>query len=133
MKRIGSIYACIAGDHRYGTTIEAHADAKAIEIRLISTGAVGGMDGPGGSYTNPSEVLERIERTKLQTDVQKLLSALRRQFKKADAGTIAGYGKPRLNFAWHYEGTTRKGLNAAHGTRALKDANEEPVAPVEGK
>lgn len=120
MKRIGGIYACIDGDSRYGTDIsvyvseswnECHDGGSFIEIRLIRSSPVGGMDGPGGNHIDDSKVLERFERSKNdRNDAKKLLTSLRRHFKTADGGTVARYGRPTINFKW--EGIGR-GLNTA--------------------
>ena len=132
-RKVGKIYACIAGDHRYGTTIEVWMSATHVEIRHVSTGAVGGMDGDGRAFTNPARVVATFQ----HHDGQKLLitmaaswcvKELRRLFKTIDSGTIAKYGKPTKNFEWYVRTSTkaapagcniRKGMSIAVASAAM--------------
>lgn len=57
---IGSISACIAGDHRYTTVIRVKYLPKTgmVEVTREENGACGGMDGNGMS--DPFHVLQRV-------------------------------------------------------------------------
>lgn len=116
--RIGRIYATIAGDYRYGTTIEVVLVDGGAEVRLVSDNPVGGMDGPGGTYSS-QEVLHRWDAPPTAKD---LVAVLKKQFAKADGGTVARYGKPTKNFTWYYaNGVTTKGMSQALAARALAE------------
>lgn len=106
LHKIGRISACIAGDYRYTTVIEAWANEYRVEVRHVSTSPVGGMDGPGGTFTEPARVvaytmgaLDRPLDAKYAASW--LMDSLRGCFKRIDAGTVAKYGKPSKNFRWY--------------------------------
>lgn len=123
MKRIGKIYACIAGDHRYGTTIEVRASDTRVEVHLVSTSPVGGMDGPGGTHDR-SQLLMLWDTSSKLSQVELiaplLIAYLRRAFKEVDSGTIATYGKPTKNFTWYGDVANVKGFSIALAKAALK-------------
>ncbi len=121
MKKIGYIYACIAGDHNYGTTITVRTDGKKIEVVHEGTTPVGGMDGPRESVHRDVDVIDTLDAT--AKDVEGLLiRKLKRAFKKVDAGTVASYGKPTKNFVWYV--MTEDGIESVKGLSAklAKDA-----------
>lgn len=113
---IGSIYACIAGDHRYASTVsvQLNDDGSATVIRKES-GAVGGMDGPGGAYD--AGVYARVE-------IENPTGAkLVRAIKECFDDVIRTYGRPSKNFTWKVYGrTVAKGLSAAKANAALTEA-----------
>lgn len=127
MHRVGKIYACIAGDHRYGTTLEVWMSSTHVEIRHLATGAVGGMDGDGRAFEIPARVVATFQ----HYDGQKLIvtmaagwcvKELRRLFKTIDGGTIAKYGKPTQNFEWYAPDSTAlcRGLSRDRADRAMR-------------
>lgn len=111
---IGSIYACIAGDHRYASQVSVKVDetAKKVFVILEENGAVGGMDGPGGS-TPMRETAKRECGYKPAEIIKAIKSVM--------DDTIKRYGKPTKNFRWYPSG---KGLSA----KACKDALEALTA-----
>lgn len=124
---IGSIYACIAGDHRYGTSIKVYGNAKRLEVRLMSTAPLGGIDGPGGTYEAEHKVLRAWDFTQPLTNAQSalfaardLLTYLKRAFKEVDSGTVAQYGKPTKNFKWVTDGGTVYGFNTKIAATAIQ-------------
>lgn len=117
--KIGSIYACIAGDHRYGTRLEVVRDDATGEVRVehVSTNPVGGMDGPGGTFQD-RKVLHRWAKDTVTAPA--LVTLLRTAFAKVDGGTVARYGKPSKRFAWQTEDGEQLGFSAALAKRALQ-------------
>ncbi len=93
MVKIGSISACIAGDHRYTERLEVFCDGNTCEVRYQDTGAVGGMDGPGGAYSNPWKVL-----TVVSADAKSIANAVRNACNENHV--IREYGKPSKYFYW---------------------------------
>lgn len=125
--KIGRVYACIAGDHRYGTALEVHATntstrGTVIQVLHLSTVARGGMDGGGGLESMPTRIVLELEGTKPAKLAADLLKGLRRLFKTVDDGTIAEYGTPTKKFTW-FDGDGQRcgmGMSAALAQRALK-------------
>jgi len=118
MRQIGYIYANIDGDGRYGVTLRVSADDTAVEWRAYHTGAVGGMDGPGGSYDAGSELLRREDRPVSPAAVARIT----RNLCNADH-IIARYGTPTKSFSWNVGGMYSapiKGISAAKAKQALE-------------
>lgn len=115
--RIGSIYACIDGDRRYGTTLEVElTETGTAQVVLVSTSPVGGMDGPGGTSHDRSVV------GSCAATPRELLALLKRLFKTVDCGTIARYGKPFKRFAWNTDDGYENGFNAVLAKAAIERA-----------
>lgn len=115
---IGSIYACIAGDHRYASTVTVYLnddEGCSATVTRKETGAVGGMDGPGGAYD--AGVYARVE-------IENPTGAkLVRAIKECFDDVIRTYGRPSKNFTWKVYGrTVAKGLSAAKANAALTEA-----------
>lgn len=108
--RLGNISACIAGDHRYTDSVSVTYDWKSegVYVRLYHSGAVGGMDGPGGSYT-PHVSRERF--LTLTCGPAEIVKAVREMIKCSDI--IVHYGKPTKRFCWFadVENTPVRGLS----------------------
>lgn len=125
--RIGGIYACIAGDMRYGTTLEVKLVNNHIDVVLVSASPVGGMDGGGGIYHDTSVV------GTCGDNAAELLKLLRSLFKTIDCGTIAKYGKPTKRFSWvtgadlDHPGAHELGFNSLLATAAINHAKASPL------
>ncbi len=109
---IGNIYACIAGDYRYGSrvTVTLNANGSVTVVRKES-GAIGGMDGPGGAYDAGVHARREIEKP----TPKKVVEAIWDCFDT----TIREYGKPTKNFTWTVPGARAKGLSQAKAKAAL--------------
>jgi uncharacterized protein YuzE len=94
--RMGSISACIAGDYRYTDSVSVTYDTRSevVYIRMRHSGAVGGMDGPGGSYESRVAAKRTIE----EPTPEKIVKHLREMIKCSDI--IVHYGKPTKRFHW---------------------------------
>lgn len=119
MRNIGSIYACIQGDMRYGTAFLVKKDESGtVFVVLESTTPVGGMDGPSGvGNIHETQIL-----CKFPSDVKPglLLKTLKYYFKTVDAGTVQRWGKPTKNFTWNMpDGRVEYGFNQALAKEAL--------------
>lgn len=114
---LGYISACIAGDYRYSTRIDVVLDTRdgTVEVRRLENGAVGGMDGPGGSY--PMDVKQRVTIAKpTGKDIVKAI-------KMVMDTTIKTYGKPSKRFEWLVS-PRKQGLAAATAQLALDHARK---------
>lgn len=105
---IGHISANIAGDPRYTSLIEVTLDGDKVTVQRLESGAVGGMDGPGGR-TGYS-----VKHTATCAVDPKAVVAL---IKRAMDSTIKDYGKPTKNFEW--AGSKDRGLSVAKCQTAL--------------
>mgnify|MGYP006382901809 FL=1 len=89
---IGSLQACIAGDHRYSSRIEVHlVDGTAYVVRL-ENGAIGGMDSMYGA--SPFEVHAHSALEKATP------AAVVKAIKATMDSTLKTYGKPSKRFRW---------------------------------
>jgi hypothetical protein len=97
---IGEVSACIAGDYRYTTfvVIEFDPNINQVIIQRKENGAIGGMDGPGGSYGFGITGERHFDVA--STPAQQILNAIKSMFDD----TITRYGKPSKNFYWQYTG-----------------------------
>jgi hypothetical protein len=110
MKKIGWIYANIAGDHRYGSCVAVFRDAAGeVGVERSENGAVGGMDGPGGAYPMLPKEIKFLGTDPKPAD---LVRAIKEMFDD----TITRYGKPTKRFHWC---TGKTGLSAALAREAL--------------
>lgn len=115
-KMIGSIYACIDGDHRYGTRLNVMKLADGgVQIRLVGTSPIGGMDGPGGTFDKET----RLKGWDKAPSPSELLKELKRLIRTTDGGTIQRYGTPTKKFEWYIDGEVQCGLNAKLAKAAL--------------
>ncbi len=95
---LGRLTANIAGDHRYTDTlvVEMDSNTRIVTVYVTVTSAVGGMDGPGGSYIPAKDVEYKTEPNPNAKDVQTLVKRAinneRYNFKK--------YGKPTQRLWW---------------------------------
>lgn len=113
---IGSLSANIAGDHRYTDRLSVIDEGDKVRITVSSTGAVGGMDGPGGAYepfVNFNETCERSPKAVL-TLIKKVISNANWNFKR--------YGKPTRRFWWAHGDN---GISLATIKAALADPPQE--------
>ena len=108
-QKLGSIYACIAGDHRYGTIVEALASENGtISVQRRENMAVGGMDGPGGA-----EPYQVVSQKSLGSPSPAVLV---RTIKALFDSTVTRYGTPSKNWRWC---TGEVGLSVDKAARAL--------------
>lgn len=110
---IGYINACIAGDHRYSSRLSVQLDGDKAHIILSENGAIGGMDGPGGSYGFS-------ERRRVTVDAKP--ADIVKAVKSTMDDVIKRYGKPTKNFRW--VGVKDKGLAARLVIQALSFLDE---------
>ncbi len=121
---IGSISANIAGDHRYTDTcqVKYDADANNVVVEVFSTGALGGMDGPGGRTEPRAEFNETCKAE------PKAVLALVKRVMKDGRYNFKTYGKPTKRFSWAVNGRMYdpkgRGLNLALVTKALNCKDE---------
>lgn len=92
---LGSIYACIAGDHRYGTTISVDVQGSAAFVTLSENGAVGGMDGDGRAHA-----MEARNRVKCKATARDIVAAIKKVINAEQCHVIKTYGKPSKRFSW---------------------------------
>lgn len=121
--KLGQVYANIAGDGRYGQWLEVlYCNVGDIATLVVKeNGAVGGMDGPGGSY--PPSTITKIVVNK--PTGASLCKAIKQLIKSKDCDTIARYGKPTKKFTWTTWGDLpNRGLNMTNATNALNFAKE---------
>lgn len=112
---LGRIYACIAGDYRYGSTVTVTLnDDDTVTVERRESGAVGGMDGPGGAYDAGVYFSRTIEKP----TPRKVIDTVWESFDV----TIREYGKPTKNFTWSVRGYRAKGLSQAKAREALAAA-----------
>lgn len=109
---IGTLSACIDGDHRYTSRLEVTLEDGKASIVLLENGAVGGMDGPGGS--TPFVVVNSV--TVEPPDATVIV----RLAKNIMDDTLRRYGKPTKRFWWPQVGAY--GLNIANCKAALANA-----------
>ena len=107
MIRIGEISACIAGDSRYTSRVQVWSNGDVVEVRLYESGAVGGMDGPGGRFELPGKVLSTVP-----FKAKDISIAVRHACNADD--TIRRYGKPSKEFRWgQYWHPVAQGISVA--------------------
>lgn len=108
--KIGYISANIDGDHRYTSRVEVYVDFASDQAfcLLLENGAVGGMDGPGGS--TPFRITDKRVVKPTAKDV---LNGV----KSVMDDTIRRYGKPTKRFSW--VGTEKQGLSQALAGEAI--------------
>lgn len=110
---IASLYANIAGDHRYSDrlVVEYITDADAVRVRVLVTSAVGGMDGPGGAYPERQD----FEASVPASDVKAVVRLVRNVVANG-RWCFRSYGKPSKRLAWRGGG---RGISAAVASQAL--------------
>lgn len=121
MKLIGYITANIAGDARYTTRIEVWSDGRACEVRISETGAVGGMDGPGGRFNVPGRVLATTT-----CEPARVARVVRDECNRDHV--IKRYGKATKKFVWlapcthytHVDNIVARGISAAKVAEVLE-------------
>lgn len=115
---IGTISANIAGDYRYTDTLRVELDVESntVTISVFTTGAVGGMDGPGGA-TEP-----RADFTSSCPADPKATLALVKGVLAQGRYNFKNYGKPTKNFRW--VGVEKRGLSLALVKQAIELARE---------
>jgi hypothetical protein len=118
-QQIGYLSACIAGDHRYTSTMVVYADpdTSTVTVEVKKTGAVGGMDGPGGSYDSGVSFSMQLMRPSPRVLIDMIWRAI-----NSDV-TLKNYGIPSKRFTWgrhHRDAVT--GLSQAKAKAALKVA-----------
>lgn len=112
MKQIGYISACIAGDYRYTSIVKVLQDEDgAVTVQRLENGAIGGMDGPGGSYGCGVREAVKLEKP-TPANVVRVVRALFDE-------TIRRYGKPSKEFTWYTPKGRVKGISAAKAKLAL--------------
>jgi hypothetical protein len=118
MIQIGYLSACIAGDNRYTSILKVEADpaTKKVTVKVKELGAVGGMDGPGGSYDAGTRYNVTLDNPSARTLINTVRDAI-----ESDA-TLTGYGKPTKNFEWTGGYPRVKGLSATKAKDALAGA-----------
>lgn len=112
----GRISANIAGDYRYTSrvTVDLNPDGS-VTVKRHESGAVSGMDGPGGTYE--AGVFARREIAKPTG------SKIARAVKDCFDTTITEYGTPSKNFEWLLYGRViAKGVSATKAQKALDEA-----------
>lgn len=109
MIEIGYINACIAGDYRYSSRLSVQVDGSKAHVILTENGAVGGMDGPGGSTP-----FRETSRTTVDAKPGDIVKAI----KSTMDDTIKRYGKPTKNFVW--VGVKERGLSTTKAKAALE-------------
>lgn len=125
MKNIGGINSCIAGDYRYSDRlrVDLHDDGR-VSVTVRCTGAVGGMDGPGGAYDAGTD-FSRI--TKPQPTAKDVMAIVREAL-GSDRFSFRRYGKPTQRFTWvcgdHRITGRRRGLSVAICAEALAFARK---------
>lgn len=105
---IGYISACIAGDYRYASRLSVVIDGGVAHVTLSENGAIGGMDGPGGSSP-----FRETARTTVDAKPGDIVKAI----KSTMDNTIKRYGKPTKSFVW--VGTKDRGLSTTKCKAAL--------------
>lgn len=120
--KIGYISACIAGDHRYTSRIEVLLEGDKVHVVFSENGAVGGMDGPGGS----TPFAEKNRKT-VKATTKDVVNAI----KASMDNVIKTYGKPSKNFVW--VGIKARGLSQKLASEALAFAQgDDDSDDVEG-
>lgn len=111
--------ACIGHDRRYTDTLEAYFLPETNEVRVTVsvTGAVGGMDGPGGTYA------PRYERDTTVPAVPSAVLATIQAFIRSDSFSFHKYGKPSKNF--RFNGVSQAGISLGKVVLALAAAKEQ--------
>lgn len=79
-------------------------EGDACEVEIHENGAVGGMDGPGGSY--PFELRKSFP---CQANPKDILKTVKRAINTEVGNIVKRYGKPSKRFSW--VGATARGLN----------------------
>ncbi len=110
---LGGITACIAGDHRYSTTIEVRLEGDIAVIQQKENGANGGMDGDGTSL--PFGVTKQVKCPAVAKDIVKEVKNL---IKRESPAIIKEYGKPTKRFWW--SPIKKNGLSVALCAEALE-------------
>jgi hypothetical protein len=93
--RLGSIYACIAGDHRYATTITVYVSMDKAYVTTSENGAVGGMDGDGRAH--PMEDKATLVCEAMARDI---VATVKKAINSEKCHIIKTYGKPSKRFSW---------------------------------
>jgi hypothetical protein len=108
LARLGYLSANIAGDYRYTDTLEVwhNASDDTVIVTVKSSGAVGGMDGPGGATEATYQHKEVSKPGAKASEVLKMIKAVTTN----GSWNFKTYGKPTKNFRWTSGGP---GLNAA--------------------
>ena len=117
---LGTLSACIAGDYRYTDTLRVYLNPSddTVVITVSSTGAVGGMDGPGGRTEERVDYKAVSKPGAKAGEVLKMIKVVTTDRK----WNFKEYGKPTKRFYWCLGGGN--GLNAALCTSALALARE---------
>ncbi len=120
--QIGSLDASIGYDSRYTDYLRVEYDPE-VDTAYVSvkeSTAIGGNDGPGGSFSNGYNLKSTIVKPTAKT----LLDAIKcvtgnnnYNFKK--------YGKPTKNFEWSIDNEEKLGLNAKLAQAALNQFNSD--------
>lgn len=115
---IGSLSANIAGDHRYTDALRVEwNEDKTVTVSVFSTGAIGGMDGPGGATEPTPQATATTKPLPSAKDVMQLI----KRYVNDTSYNFKRYGKPTKNFYWR--GGAR-GLSMALCKRALDEMIE---------
>jgi len=116
--RLGGIYACIGGDHRYGSQLSVFVNGATTTVTMGANAPIGGMDGPGGSH--PFEDRDTIV---CKTNAKDIVKAIKKLIDRESPAIIKQYGKPTKNFRWlcqePYPAQGKKGLSVAKCQEAL--------------
>lgn len=111
--RLGYIYACVAGDHRYSSRIEVLLnDDESVNVEFAETAPVGGMDGPGGRYDYEVREIKIVPK-----NPHSIVKAIKELIKKESPQVIAKYGKPTKRF--RFVGAEKPGINVHACKQAL--------------
>jgi hypothetical protein len=109
---LGSIFACIAGDLRYSTTIRVTVLGDDAFVTTSENGAVGGMDGDGRSHP-----FEDRGTSKCKATAADIVRTVKWVIRKEQCHIVKTYGKPSKRFWW--KGLDERGLSVRLCQRAL--------------
>lgn len=117
---LGTLSACIGGDSRYTDTLRVYLNPSddTVVVTVSSTGAEGGMDGPGGRTE------ERVDHKAVSKAGAKAGEVLKmiKEVTGNSRWNFKSYGKPTKRFYWVLGGGN--GLNASLCTSALALARQ---------
>ena len=123
IRKVGSFYSCIAGDHSYSDTLNVYVEPDRVWVEHIDSSRRGGMDCMTSETNSTSCAAVRVNITPgadLKAVAKELVANIKDYIRSERRGASFHYGKPTKNFKWNTADGSEYGINTALALKAIE-------------